>query len=79
MSELCGCASVNVINLLGMECHHDGIMGNGKWNNGSKRSNDDDAMMRPMRCDASKHHTLVIMEHFFSSLIKKQHLNRQVL
>jgi hypothetical protein len=47
MSELCGCASVKVINLLGMECH-DGIMGNGIMG-----ARDQTMMMRPMRCDAA--------------------------
>jgi hypothetical protein len=77
MSELCGCASVKVINLLGMECH-DGIMGNGIMG-----ARDQTMMMRPMRCDAMRCDAMRAnsnRQHFFSSLIKtsKQHLNRQV-
>jgi hypothetical protein len=68
MSELCGCASVNVINLLGMECH-DGIMGNGIMGARDQTM----IMMRPMRCEQTHHNhgqPIIIMEHFFSSLIK---------
>ena len=49
MSELCGCASVKVINLLGMECH-DGIMGNGIMGARDQTMMSDAA--DAMRCDA---------------------------